>query len=554
MKHLRSFVLLLIAALIGTALMIPPARPTQAAPSAWQPVGTGIEYQEFVVTGSMLNHVYVTRMWINNPETTLETSLAQGLVSGAFETVSGMAARYDQALNNWGDPVIPHGAEGWGTRNQVVAAINGDLHDQNGVPAQGVVHSGWYAKRFANNQNRSGFGWNLDRQPFIGECVKHPQNKQVVIFPNASEHEFAGINIVRGGGTNIYIYTPQYGPATPAIATKTEVVVEMQRPNLIISGTNGAKGTVEEVRKNKDGGTPIPFDHIVLAGDGGGGDALGALQVGDVITISQEIKNYPATCANPADNSIDWTKAYAGIGGSYYYLKNGVIKDFSNDAGAMIRNPRTAIAYNFDYVFFIVVDGDNPYFSVGMNIPELADFTLNVLGATYATDMDGGWSSTMVVNGQVVNFPKNSSGVVPQAYLPITWTKPGTSGPEIAALQPTIQVNPAPLALDPGRAQVKPEKEVANGMMMTVVLPKQVSQTFSIGNQVATSGLGGVEVRLGPGTNYAVLSTIPGGTVGTIIPHIHQLNGVLAKGEYWWKVDFGAVIGWVKEASLVIYP
>jgi PKD repeat protein len=31
---------------------------------------------------------------------------------------------------------------------------------------------------------------------------------------------------------------------------------------------------------------------------------------------------------------------------------------------------------------------------------------------------------------------------------------------------------------------------------------------------------------------------------------VNQLNGVLAKGNYWWKVSFGSSVGWVKEIRL----
>jgi hypothetical protein len=45
---------------------------------------------------------------------------------------------------------------------------------------------------------------------------------------------------------------------------------------------------------------------------------------------------------------------------------------------------------------------------------------------------------------------------------------------------------------------------------------------------------------------------LPADASGVVLAH--PLNGVLAKGSYWWKVDFGEVIGWVKEESLATAP
>ena len=66
-------------------------------------------------------------------------------------------------------------------------------------------------------------------------------------------------------------------------------------------------------------------------------------------------------------------------------------------------NSRTAIAYNGSYVFFIVIDGWNAGVSEGISILELGGFALHTLQASDAVTLDSGGSSTMVINGQVVN-------------------------------------------------------------------------------------------------------------------------------------------------------
>ena len=90
---------------------------------------------------------------------------------------------------------------------------------------------------------------------------------------------------------------------------------------------------------------------------------------------------------------LDWTKTYAAVGGSYHFLNNGVVQSFT-DPGATARHPRTAVAYDANYVYFVVVDGRSPV-SVGMNMTELGNFCINYLGAMEGINQDGGGSSTM---------------------------------------------------------------------------------------------------------------------------------------------------------------
>lgn len=69
--------------------------------------------------------------------------------------------------------------------------------------------------------------------------------------------------------------------------------------------------------------------------------------------------------------------------------------------------PRTAVGVIADnHLVFVVVDGRQEGYSKGVTLPELADIMLS-LGATTAYNLDGGGSSTMYFNGQVVNSPSN---------------------------------------------------------------------------------------------------------------------------------------------------
>ncbi len=69
--------------------------------------------------------------------------------------------------------------------------------------------------------------------------------------------------------------------------------------------------------------------------------------------------------------------------------------------------PRTAIGVTADgHLLIVVVDGRDPGYSRGATLPELAEILVS-LGATTAYNLDGGGSSEMWFNGEVVNQPSN---------------------------------------------------------------------------------------------------------------------------------------------------
>ncbi len=69
--------------------------------------------------------------------------------------------------------------------------------------------------------------------------------------------------------------------------------------------------------------------------------------------------------------------------------------------------PRTAIGViDENHLVFVVVDGRSTGYSRGATMSELADIMVS-LGATTAYNLDGGGSSEMWFNGEVVNQPSN---------------------------------------------------------------------------------------------------------------------------------------------------
>ena len=87
-------------------------------------------------------------------------------------------------------------------------------------------------------------------------------------------------------------------------------------------------------------------------------------------------------------------------------LKDGAVTVEPCDSYLCLRHPRTAVGIMADgRVLLVVVDGRSLR-SGGASIVGLANL-MRSLGAVDALNLDGGGSSTMVVNGRVVNSPSD---------------------------------------------------------------------------------------------------------------------------------------------------
>lgn len=101
-------------------------------------------------------------------------------------------------------------------------------------------------------------------------------------------------------------------------------------------------------------------------------------------------------------------KPYNAISGERLLITGGNVRPNLDDA---ITQPRSAVGYssNGRYLYLAVVDGRQPFYSEGMTLKELAEL-MRSLGAHYAMNLDGGGSSTLVVQGpngqpRVLNSP-----------------------------------------------------------------------------------------------------------------------------------------------------
>jgi hypothetical protein len=461
---------------------------TASADSGWKQIAEGVDYRSFKLSGPV--RAFVARMDLDQKDVTLEAGLANGTVREGYQTVSGIAERSEDTINAWGGY--------WGNRSDVIVAINGSYFDlESGIAKDGLIQSGWYAYMFNDLGGSTGLAWKQDRSLFVGACAYH--NDRVMYFRNITTGNKFPVDRINNEvrEDQIMLLTPQFGERSFGRG-HAEVLIEMTRPAGMLPGKESAVGIVREVL---DDGSPmlIPFDHVVLsARNGSRGILRSQLHIGDVIAFELGLNHLDERCNYPASDS--WDGTYTSVAGNWVFLRDGSIQEI-DEPGADFRNPRTALCYDDNYLYFVVVDGRDEDYSIGMTITELAEFCDDRLDTTWGVNMDGGGSSTMWIDGKVVNNPSDGH-----------------------------------------------ERGVANTLMMVSVEPKDASDRFATGQSVRADYP--TNVHLGPGLNYEAIASVDTNASGTITFHMNQLNGVFATGTNWWKVNFEGVIGWVDEAAL----
>ncbi len=83
--------------------------------------------------------------------------------------------------------------------------------------------------------------------------------------------------------------------------------------------------------------------------------------------------------------------------------------------------PRTAIGQRADgVVLMLVIEGRNPPSSIGATMPEVQDLMI-AYGAVNAANLDGGSSTSMILDGEILNLPSSGSGErrVPNGWVVI---------------------------------------------------------------------------------------------------------------------------------------
>lgn len=103
--------------------------------------------------------------------------------------------------------------------------------------------------------------------------------------------------------------------------------------------------------------------------------------------------------------TLGWANVFDAVGGAPLLLRDGEPVGICNSACG--RQPRTGVGVTATgRILLVVVDGRQANWSLGPTAAEFADIMAG-LGAVTALNLDGGGSSEMVVEGEVVNRPSD---------------------------------------------------------------------------------------------------------------------------------------------------
>lgn len=189
------------------------------------------------------------------------------------------------------------------------------------------------------------------------------------------------------------LFTPAFGPSTRTDAGLEFVLRPVDERQWLPLRVNRKYDAVIESVSSK-GDTPIRQGTVVVSMVERVGERWAHLRPGQRVSFT--------TDAEP-----DLSAAVSAVSGAPPLVVNGELHAAAADR--QNRHPRTAIGFNDTHLFLVVVDGRQPDLSTGMSHGELADL-MKGLGCTHALNLDGGGSTTMWLDGKVVNSPSDAAG------------------------------------------------------------------------------------------------------------------------------------------------
>lgn len=215
----------------------------------------------------------------------------------------------------------------------------------------------------------------------------------------------------------VVAFTPEFGPSTPS-GPGTEVVLD----------EHGTVTSVNTVR-----GTAVPAGGQTLQAIGADASKLAGLaKPGTKLRVQTDL-------LNEGGKSLKVGATTDVVNGGPTLVENGQLNVTARRDGMVRtgdsnsffygwvhkRNPRTIAGIDAQGRTLLVTADGRQTTSLGLSIKEAADVARS-LGMVNAINLDGGGSTTMVENGQVVNAPSDATGERPvgDALLLLPGRKP----------------------------------------------------------------------------------------------------------------------------------
>ena len=279
--------------------------------------------------------------------------------------------------------------------HQVITAINGDFFSSDGLTSNTQVIKGEILRK-----PYPGRGLFAYRGP-TDYSISSTRYQGKVILKN-TVYDIDNVNNIPSRGRNdLVYYNHYYGSTTSTSTNATELVLRAIDRRQV---NTGVRAIVQA--KSHGGNSRITETTFVLSGYGEMAGNLNSVAVGDTLAIEHRLL---------PDTGMDWSSTrpiQEVIGGKERILAHGeIVGGWDEETYFYKRHPRSAIGYNADKtkLFLVTVDGRQPSFSKGMTLTEFGNY-MKTLGIHTALNLDGGGSTTLVVNNNVVNSPSDGTG------------------------------------------------------------------------------------------------------------------------------------------------
>lgn len=264
-----------------------------------------------------------------------------------------------------------------------VAGVNGDLFGTNGAPSGILMRNGGVDQPPV--ASRSSIG--IDSSGALAAARVAMLATWQGSGPRRALAEINGVPVANA----VSLFTPAWGPVTPSVSGSVQVALApfpTATPNVELAAPVTAVST---------GSTAIPAGGAVIVARGTAAARLQAeAPVGGTVKVRLILK--------PA-----WAAVQNAIGGGPVLVRGGkpifrANEDFTPDQ-LLPRTARTAVGQLSDgRIVLVAVDGSQPGWSAGVTNFELALLMVK-LGAVTAAALDGGGSTAMAFEGQLLSRP-----------------------------------------------------------------------------------------------------------------------------------------------------
>ncbi|MEZ5316730.1 MAG: phosphodiester glycosidase family protein [Vicinamibacterales bacterium] len=308
----------------------------------------------------------------------LESALANGEVMGA-ERVDAIAAR--------------HGA---------VAAVNGGFFNtRNGEPVGLLKVAGELVSDAAATK-----GGVVVRETEDGRTtlVFDRISARVVMTARSGDRTWTvpidGVDTTRVRG-RLMLYTPAYHPDTDTAPNGTEWVLDGAPLRVVDIQSNVGRARIPRA------GMTLSFGGLDLPAD------LADLVEGVEVSFRTEWQTAGGVPVDHLESAAHIVQGAGLLRRAGEVIRDWSVENLRADTFTEMRHPRTMIGVDqHGFIWLTVVDGRQPDHSVGMTFADLQRLS-DRLSLTDALNLDGGGSTTMVVQGKIVNRPSDPTGPRP---------------------------------------------------------------------------------------------------------------------------------------------